>query len=114
MSEFPDSCPMGGVFIEHRPWDDEKRRCPECGREFHLTGYEMRWPDHSRLKVIASERPLEPVESLTLLREDMAVMRDAGSDVRHPRKLREFTLENGDIIIGFYPDGEAWEGIRHA
>lgn len=113
MSEFFDPCPAGGVFISEPPWDATTTRCPECGREIHLTGYESRWPDHSRAAVIASYRELDRLEGLELMREDMATMRN-GSALAHPRELHEFTLENGDIIIGFYPDGESWERIRRA
>lgn len=110
MSEFFDPCPAGGVFIENPPWDNGEKRCPECGRNFHLTGYEARWPDHSRASVVASIRELsaDEVEALG----DDPTLRSGITWNLGSVPWMEFTLENGDVIVGLYPNGEAWEGIR--
>lgn len=101
MSEFTDPCPAGGVFIEESIWGSKETYCPECGRAFMLVSGEERWPDHSRARSLSSVRPLDfdEVEALK------------GS---HDVMWMEFTLTNGDIIVGFYPDGETWEGTRNA
>lgn len=101
MSEFTDPCPAGGVFIEEPIWAAKEVRCPECGRAFMLVSGEERWPDHARARCIASVRELSFGEVERL-------------GHRHNVPWMEFTLDNGDIILGIYPNGETWEGLRDA